>query len=400
MRVLLCLLLVACTADRPRPDPEPASAAPVTLLSHAHDPREVLVFEHEASRPFLDALARSLDVVNGDGARAGLAPVALTVLHPLRDRHAPEDLPARRTPIERVAVDLRAGVWIQDVTEIGLRGARVWLLDPRRSADGADRLLASLARRWGAVREAPPAEPRGARAANGGGNVEVLPEGTLLLGRNAGPALAELLFASGYRARHVRVDTDFLAIGHVDELFSHVVTGPDPCDFALLVASPERGLATAGRAAEPDTRFVRVQRALEARIGASRSVLREAIGRRTPGCRPPVVALPVTFDCRGEATAPRDCRTTEPNPLNAIVLRRHVILADPGRAAPREVIAGLLRAHGQVPHFVPARVEHASGGGPHCASNVRRSATRWAARARAPARSARAPTRLGATLSP
>ena len=42
----------------------------------------------------------------------------------------------------------------------------------------------------------------------------------------------------GYRSRHVSLDTSWLAVGHVDEIVSHIVTGVGPCEFALVRAAP------------------------------------------------------------------------------------------------------------------------------------------------------------------
>jgi hypothetical protein len=295
------------------------------------------------------------------------------------------------TPVERVPVDVRFDVWLQDAAEIASAGegeaARLVLVDARQRGDLA-RVVPDLAARWGAAWVRLPRDPNG--TASGAGNVEALPGDVLLLGSTAGPRLAEFLFARGYAGRHVRVDTSWLAIGHVDELFSHVITGELPCGFALVRASPALGLALAREAEVAPwwlrrrlgapgeaSHYVRVQEALEARIGAALEDVRTAVAARLPACaRVPVVPLPALFECHGAPEAPRDCRPSLPNPVNLTVLDRHALVPDPGWAPFSDAIVEALRGAGQVPHLLDAGFYHRQLGGLHCATNVRRDPAR------------------------
>lgn len=73
-----------------------------------------------------------------------------------------------------------------------------------------------------------------------GGNVQGLPGGACLIGGSASSQFTEQV--CGPSARLVRIDTRYTAVNHVDEIFNVI---PDrrrspPCDFAILMASPER----------------------------------------------------------------------------------------------------------------------------------------------------------------
>ncbi len=371
-RFLATTLLLSALACAPPPGfvvpegVEPVEPVePLRLFSHADDPRELLVLAGSSGAE----LARALDSVNAEELAAGRSAIRLAWIERSRATVAPPETP--HTPVARVATRARFGAWLQDVFEFVEHRGRLAVLDLRRSAEGTSRLLAPLVMRGDAAWLAPP--PETGPAANGGGNLEGLPDGTLLLGANAGPALAEFLLARGHRSRHVRVETGFLAVGHVDELFSHVVTGPGPCDFALVVASPELGLRFEGGRDGEDAEFVRTQRTLEARIAASAARIVET------ACAADRIRLPVTFSCAGPAEAPRGCVAAHPNPVNLIALRRHLLISDPGDPPRRRAITQALRGHGQKPRFVRASAAHDRGGGLHCAAQVRRAPSRQGA---------------------
>jgi hypothetical protein len=375
------LLLGACGAPPADPAAIPAHAfrGRLTLLSHAHDPLELLVFERKASRPLVQGLADALEKLNREAAAHGRPPVALSILRFRRDPSDPIALEAEVTPVSRIAVEVRFDVWLQDFAEIATSRGRTWLLAPHRPSGGLERIAPLLAERWGAGRVSLPRDAEG--AANGAGNVEALPDGWLLLGSTAGPGLEDFLSARGYAHRLARIDTSFLAVGHVDELVSHVVIGPGECAYALVRASPRLGLdllrddPAAPRALRRrrTDRFERTQAVLEARITASLAELRARQTERVAGCpEVPIIALPVLFECKGALDAPRACRSLLPNPVNMTVLRRHALVPDPGHVPFRRAVETALRSYGQVPHFLDARFHHERRGGVHCATNVRR----------------------------
>jgi hypothetical protein len=348
---------------------------PIRLLSHADPPAELLVFDHRRSRGLVAALGPALDAVNRDRG-PGAPPVALTVLRWRYDRgRAPVD--ASLTPVRRVEVPTRFDVWLQDFVEIAsLPGPRTLLVDPNRGT-GLERFTPRLALRWGAVWVRLPAARPG--DASGAGNVEVLPNDLLLLGSTAGDGLADFLLERGYGDRHVRVDTSWLDIGHVDEIVSHVLVD-GPCGFALVRAAPAAALALA--AADPDPprwlrrdaeRFARHQRVLDARLAGEAAAIRRAVATRTPACAAlPVIELPVLFRCEEADGAPTRCRSQRPNAVNMTVLDRHVLVAEPGYAPLRDATGAALEAAGQRVHWLDADAQHERRGGIHCATNVRR----------------------------
>lgn len=77
-----------------------------------------------------------------------------------------------------------------------------------------------------------------------GGNIEGLPGGLCLVGNNQAPDFSAQ-FCGGHE-NIVNVDVNFLAVGHVDELFKVVPTKrpgiPDECNFSMMFASPEKAL--------------------------------------------------------------------------------------------------------------------------------------------------------------
>lgn len=77
-----------------------------------------------------------------------------------------------------------------------------------------------------------------------GGNIEGLPGGLCLVGNNQDPNFTAQF--CGSQRNLVQVDVDFLAVGHVDELFKVVPTKrpgvPDECNFSLMFASPDKAL--------------------------------------------------------------------------------------------------------------------------------------------------------------
>lgn len=82
-----------------------------------------------------------------------------------------------------------------------------------------------------------------------GGNIEALPGGVCLLGRDSfinDAAYDEYVKnACGESAQHhIKVPTSWLKVGHTDEIMKVVrnKNRPAPCDFSVVLASPQKGL--------------------------------------------------------------------------------------------------------------------------------------------------------------
>jgi len=381
----LCAGLIVAAACAPSPPPPVAPTAPsqiagpLRLFTHADPPVELLVFDHRRSRGLVASLGPVLDAVNRERA-PGAPALELTVLAWRHDRGAAR-VEAERTPVRRIALSTRFDVWLQDFAELALAPAaggapRLMLVDPQRGV-GLERFAPELALRWGARWVRLPPAPDS--AASGAGNVEALPGGWLLLGSTLGEAMARFWIERGFADRHLRIDTSWLAVGHVDEIVSHVVTGPGPCDFALVRAAPARALALA--AADPGPpRWLRLgahrtaqQHVLEARIAGEIERVLEALASREPVCATiPVVELPVLFRCDGEPATPQACRSERPNPVNMTVLDRHLLVPDPRHGPFAREIRRALEPHGQRVHLLDADSPHERRGGLHCAMAVRR----------------------------
>lgn len=85
--------------------------------------------------------------------------------------------------------------------------------------------------------------PAAETAFNGysGGNIEGGPAGLCFLGRDSLEATEHARYAKQVcgNAEVLAVPTDFLLVGHSDEVVSTWRTGPGPCDFVVGVASPK-----------------------------------------------------------------------------------------------------------------------------------------------------------------
>ncbi len=78
-----------------------------------------------------------------------------------------------------------------------------------------------------------------------GGNIEGGPEGLCVIGDGDIGGYAWKAFADdicGKSSPKVRAPTSFLNVGHTDEIYTTVRTGPGLCDIAVLVANPKVGL--------------------------------------------------------------------------------------------------------------------------------------------------------------
>ncbi len=75
-----------------------------------------------------------------------------------------------------------------------------------------------------------------------GGNIEGGPGGTCVLGDKLGAQHADYAKEACGGGQVLKPPTNFLAVGHSDELTMTVRTGPDDCDVAMLVASPKAAL--------------------------------------------------------------------------------------------------------------------------------------------------------------
>jgi hypothetical protein len=109
----------------------------------------------------------------------------------------------------------------------------------------------------------PATTPEGASGDWGqGGNIDVYPGKVLSTGSGISPVLLDWLKTHVDYNQSFSAHTSWLAVGHVDEVFSVVATPQAaPCNFALVHASPSEGLRIAKKIleAEPESILVPTQ---------------------------------------------------------------------------------------------------------------------------------------------
>lgn len=295
--------------------------------------------------------------------------------------------------------------WPQDGLELGVTGA-----DAKPAAiefyPGAAKDLAPVT----GIADATPLSYTGV-----GGDLEAFPGGVVVTGSDTKSETNRAL-ARGSGDRPVEVDTSWLRIGHVDEIFSVVPTGDEPCDFAIAHASPAAGLAlldrlpddtpieppgvgrapgeksfgerhtsadcvadlpsnswgmsplTAG-AAKACPQFGDINRGFEAKVQEGLAKIRDAVERKT-GCKqPPTIAVPQLFR---PSVPGGPAEAVNVNAVNSVVLGRSIIAGEQPNDLFRDEIRARYAAAGVRVEYVDARMFHFNGGTVHCSTNVLR----------------------------
>jgi hypothetical protein len=169
------------------------------------------------------------------------------------------------------------GKWMQDsfqFTSIDGKPALYQLEHFRENGKNMeDRLACELAKKCDIPYYIPPdmVDPNNQERSslNSGGNLEVLPGGTFYTGiiKTPGynlnnPNKKPIPFRTQFQEiqkksledagnKILELDTSFLAVGHVDEIFNIVKTNkPAPCNFAVLMASPNKAFELMDQTAE------------------------------------------------------------------------------------------------------------------------------------------------------
>jgi hypothetical protein len=167
--------------------------------------------------------------------------------------------------------------WMQDTFEFGSLNGKpaLYQLEHAEEKDKAmeSRLACKIAKACDVPYLIPPdmVDPNYAEynGLNGGGNLEVMPGGSVIRGilktkftENFNlPEGAQIPFQTSAQAiqkqalettgnRVVDLDVSFLRVGHVDEIVNFVQTDrPAPCNFAVMLASPEKAFEIMERSA-------------------------------------------------------------------------------------------------------------------------------------------------------
>lgn len=284
-------------------------------------------------------------------------------------RHFVEQLEAAvPIPVRRLPGDVAQGDrWVQDAFQSASMNGRSLVI--RLPRVGPTRELALLSPGHGL--------PSGIGAvatgvissssADFGGNVDVLAphgrftNGRLLVGEVSDELLA-WLESQGAQNPAVRVETDWLASGHVDEI---VMPLPSPSGVVrLAMASTQDGLDAVKGTAPPawsTPAFIRFNQACQAKLDAAEAVLRAAVAP-TPL---EVVRVPVLF-----APSPRAASAVA-NPVNALVVGETVLLGAPDAGAAGEALRALSEARyakvGLQARWLDVSAYFRRGGSVHCA---------------------------------
>jgi len=209
------------------------------------------------------------------------------------------------------------GRWMQDSFEFASLDGKpaIYQLEHYREEQGSleDRLACQIAKSCNLPYYIPPdmVDPYNSDSSslNSGGNLETMPGGTLYRGIIKSDGFPSFNKPEGinapYQSDYQRIqresleaagnkvldlDTSFLSVGHVDEIINIVKTNrPAPCDFAVILASPEKAFelmeATAQRTAPTQEELEQeLTRPIKTR-GSISFLLQESASPRDLKCR-------------------------------------------------------------------------------------------------------------------
>lgn len=251
----------------------------------------------------------------------------------------------------------RGDRWVQDAVQAARVGSLdVALLLPRM---GPTRALAELQhgagvpKSFGLLRTG----VLGDSSAAWGGNIEVLPNGKLVMGGQADPtadAVAAWFEAQGEQGPLLRLDTSWLVSNHLDDIFTVLPGAP-----RVLFAS-----ALEGSSLLDDAPATRSANALaQQHLDQTLMQLRRALGDDLE-----VVTLPVAFRSRGDGGVPLE--PLWPNPVNALTVGTRVFLGTPRGPLALRVMSAIerrLRAAALEPVWLDVDAYFPRGGSVHCA---------------------------------
>lgn len=407
------------------------------LLGHWNVPLKVLMVLSKDTRDEVRAMLDVVKAVRADRAQPGAGELRLHVItedvQQLSYLHlTAEDLAG---PVEYNRYFETDDIWLQDWGEIAAvrrRGEtkdRLVVLDTNRGR-GLAPLPAKLARMWNSRYLELDVE---SDAGNYGGNIEVLPEGTLVVGDSSTPALRSSFAKLGYQDRMVVLESDWLTVGHVDEYLTFLPEPDSPLGFSIVKADPTRAMELMA-ALDPAAMETQLKAAVAAatryswtnpdQLKTDRRTLVDRLhdvsyiyrGLVTPpaelpadldgwvqlnqevakiidrnvaklvatlearhGVRPEVVSLPVLFDTRdGRSIA------ITPDSVNMVVLGRHLAIPDPLLPVFRDEVRRVLDGRGHKSYLVPNWTYHSLDGQLHCGTSVFRHPNRLVFRPRGP----------------
>ena len=415
------------------------------LLTHANIPLKVLMACIDKTRDEVQAMLGVIEQVNQeeklpDAERIKLHLVCDTEAS-FRKLKLTQEEYDRYVELDRYFHTSQADVWLQDWGEIAMVSApdqkkeKLFILDTNRARGPLAELPATLAREWSGYYFLKPTPSRYS-SGDYGGNIEVTPDGVLMIGNTSSQELRDVL-AKGYAGHTALLDTSWLQVGHVDEFLTTIPTPRAARGYVIVKADPELGLSRIremtrekldaelgemvhtlyGHELEMDSRatglgqrafvmlseyhaqehgyvrdpaklapgglsseaavktWVEDNRKAKQIIDAQVRVLEEEIRKASGGDQTPfdVVSLPALF----EPFSSGHTVAMLPGAANMLVLRNHVVVPDPLLPTLRADITGALQAVGLKPHLIPDASYHFWQGQLHCGTNVLRHPSLW-----------------------
>lgn len=221
------------------------------LLTHANIPLKVLMACIDKTRDEVQAMLAVIKEIN---ETEKLPADERIKLHLICDREqsfrsinvSQEDFD-KYMEVDRYFYLGQSDIWMQDWGEIamvdlpGQKKQQLFILDTNRARASLAELPGTLAREWNAHYFQKPTPSR-TSSGDYGGNIEVTPDGVLVIGTTSSEELRNLL-AKGYAGRTAVLDTSWLQVGHVDEYMSTIPVPSAPRGYVIVKADPRAGLA-------------------------------------------------------------------------------------------------------------------------------------------------------------
>jgi hypothetical protein len=403
------------------------------LLGHANIPLKVLMVCSETTRDEVQGMFEIIKLINEESNLPAEEQVKLVIVPSSDD--ALKGLQISLEDFNKYAeinyYFQTRDIWMQDWGEIAaveIEGAdkeRMVVLDTRRGRDLAE-LPAILARLWNGNYCKPDIED--GPCGNYGGNIEVTPDDTLVIGDTSTQRLRDFFATAGYKDKMAVLETSWLTVGHVDEYVSTVCTPESDLGYTIVKADPL--MAMNQLASLPDGEvlnrldemvqnfyayysvnpggyvdenlnvkkvfrlmghvydylngaqnewtnhsadFVEFNQKCAEIIDRNIETLKATLRRRHGDIDINVVSFPTLFEkMRGD----KACAIL-PGVVNMVSLRDHLIIPHPLLREYKNHIQKVVTDLGYKPHFVPNGSYHFLQGQLHCGSNTFRHPNRY-----------------------
>jgi len=317
-------------------------------------------------------------------------------------------------------------IWMQDWGEVGMVKLRtdpkpqLLILDSNRGQELGP-LPKLLARYWNAWYMKNPSKILS--GGDSGGNIEVTPDDILVIGDRASPEFLDFLKRRGYRDRMALLETNWLVVGHVDEYLSIVPNDQAAEGFTIIKANPKLGLELLKKASRAELEKFKPEAYRNLLLGVYDELQREdgieppKIDKNDPNAfvdpEMPKKARLLIKQNRALTTLIDDnvnklCDTINkvnrqgsrghsimaypqlyfeyykdrflaitPGVINQLILRKHLIIADPQMSVYKTTIRDVAEKLGLRVHFLDDVVYHEKWGDIHCGTNVFRHPNRY-----------------------